>query len=54
MHPQLCWTTRLGTVLDRDADGNTNGSLVWLEQRLEDPGVTGLGKTAILAAIVVD
>jgi ketosteroid isomerase-like protein len=56
MHPQLRWTTRLGVILDRDAyiEGNTNGSLVWRAQRLEEPEVTVAGKVAILNAVVID
>ena len=56
MHPELRWTTYTGVVLDRDAyvAGNTEGSLVWHEQRLERPLVTVVGDTAVLTAIVVD
>lgn len=56
MHPALRWTTYTGAVLDRDAyvAGNTEGSLVWHEQRLEGPRVTVIGDTAVLTAIVVD
>jgi Domain of unknown function (DUF4440) len=56
MHPELRWTTHRGAVLDRDAYivGNTNGSLIWHEQRLEQPTVTVVGDTAVLRAIVVD
>jgi ketosteroid isomerase-like protein len=35
-------------------DGNTNGSLRWLDQRLQDPDVVVIGDTAILTAVVVD
>ena len=56
MHPKLRWTTHLGVVLDRDAyiAGNTDGSLVWREQRLEQPTVAVVGDTAVLATVVVD
>ena len=56
MHRNLRWTTRVGAVLDRDAyiAGNTDGSLVWREQRLEQPEVSVVGDTAILTAVVVD
>jgi ketosteroid isomerase-like protein len=56
MHRHLRWTTHVGAVLDRDAyiAGNTDGSLVWREQRLEQPEVSVVGDTAILTAVVVD
>jgi hypothetical protein len=56
MHPELRWTTHTGSVLDRDGyvAGNTEGSLVWHEQRLELPRVTVVGHTAVLTAIVLD
>jgi hypothetical protein len=56
MHPELRWTTHTGAVLGRDAyvAGNTEGSLVWHEQRLERPLVTVVGDTAVLTAVVVD
>jgi hypothetical protein len=56
MHPKLRWTSHRGEVLDRDSyvARNTDGSLVWHEQRLEQPSVTVVGETAVLTAIVVD
>jgi hypothetical protein len=56
MHRNLRWTTHVGAVLDRDAyiAGNTDGSLVSREQRLEQPEVSVVGDTAILTAVVVD
>ena len=56
LHPQLRWTTHRGAVLDRDAyiAGNTDGSLVWLQQRLEHPTATVVDDTAVLTAVVVD
>jgi ketosteroid isomerase-like protein len=56
MHPDLRWTTYTGLVLDRDSyiAGNTDGSLVWHAQRLEQPTVTVVGDTAVLTAVVVD
>jgi ketosteroid isomerase-like protein len=56
MHPDLRWTTHRGDVLDRESyiDGNTNGTLRWLSQRLEDPDVVLVGDAAILTAVVVD
>jgi ketosteroid isomerase-like protein len=56
MHPELRWTTHRGDVLNCEAyfDGNTNGSLRWLDQRLQDPDVVVIGDTAILTAVVVD
>jgi hypothetical protein len=56
LHPELRWTTHTGSVLDRGAyvGGNTDGSLVWHEQRLELPRVTAVGDTAVLTAVVVD
>ena len=55
-HPDLVWTTFRGDVLDRDAyvRGNTDGSLVWIEQRLEEPHVVVAGDAAVLTAVVVD
>jgi ketosteroid isomerase-like protein len=56
MHPQMRWTTHSGAVLDRDSyvGGNTDGSLVWREQRFEQSTVTVVGDTAVLTAVVVD
>ena len=56
MHPQLRWTTRLGVVLDREAyiEGNTNGSLVWRAQHIQEPAVIVVGNVAILTAMVID
>jgi len=56
MHPKLQWTTHRGDVFDRDAyvAANTGRSLVWHEQRLEQPSVTVVGQAAVLTAIVVD
>jgi len=56
MHSKLRWTTHLPVVLDCDAyiAGNTDGSLVWREQRLEQPTVAVVGDTAVLATVVVD
>jgi len=53
MHRNLRWTTHVGAVLDRDAyiAGNTDGSLVWRERRLEQPEVSVVGDTAILTAV---
>ena len=55
-HPDLRWTTFRGEVLDRDGyvRGNTQGSLVWRAQRLEEPIVVGEGDTAVLTAVVHD
>jgi ketosteroid isomerase-like protein len=46
---------RLSAVLDRDAYicANTAGSLVWREQRLEQPVVTVVGDMAVLVRVVV-
>ena len=56
MHPMMRWATHTGAVLDRDTyiAGNTDGSLVWHEQRLEQPTVVVVGDTAVLTALVVD
>ena len=56
MHPKMQWTTHRGDLLDRDAyiAGNTDRSLVWHEQRLEQPSVTVVGHAAVLTAIVID
>jgi hypothetical protein len=55
-HPALRWTTHRGEVLDREryVAGNTEGTLVWRRQRLEDAEVTVAGDTAVLVAVVVD
>lgn len=55
-HPELRWTTYRGILLDRSAyvAGNTDGSLRWLAQRLEEPSVVVVGDTAVLTAVVVD
>ena len=55
-HPALRWTTFRGDVLDRESyvRGNTDGSLQWLEQRLENATVVVEGDTAVLTAVVVD
>jgi ketosteroid isomerase-like protein len=55
-HEQLRWTTHRGAVLDRDAyvAANTQGDLVWRDQRLEDVQVTVAGDAAVLTARVVD
>lgn len=56
MHPKMQWTTHRGDVLDRDAyiAGNTDGSLAWHEQRLEQPSVRVVGDVAVLTAVVAD
>lgn len=54
MHPDACWTTHRGAILDRDAyiRGNTEGDLVWRDQRLEDVHVKIVAETAVVTAIV--
>ena len=56
MHESLRWTTHRGDVLDRERylAANTEGSLIWHEQRLEESEVALVGDTAVLTAIVVD
>src|SRR3954471_7107093 len=55
-HPQLRWTTQRGDVRDLDAyvAGNTEGELVWRDQRLSDVDVVVVGDTAVLTALVHD
>src|SRR3954454_21932156 len=55
-HPALRWTTHRGDVRDLDAyvAGNTEGDLVWRDQRLSDAEVGGGGDTAVLTALVHD
>jgi ketosteroid isomerase-like protein len=55
-HPDLRWTTFLGDVLDRElyVSGNTEGSLIWRAQSLDDPEVAVVGDTAVLTAVVRD
>jgi len=56
MHPDLRWTTHRGQVLDREAyiGGNTNGTLRWVSQSLEQPHVVVVADTAVLTSLVVD
>jgi ketosteroid isomerase-like protein len=56
MHPMLTWTSHRGETLDLDAyvAGNTDGSLVWHEQRLEQPLVTVVDGVGVLTATVLD
>lgn len=55
-HPDLRWTTHRGDVLDRESyvRGNTEGELMWIEQRLENAVVVIEGDTAVLTGMVVD
>ena len=55
-HPDLRFTTHRGDVRDRDAyiRGNTEGDLVWRDQRLTDVDVVAVGDTAVLTALVHD
>jgi ketosteroid isomerase-like protein len=56
LHPDLRWTTYRGEVKSRSAyvAGNTDGSLRWLSQRLEEPAIAVIGDTAVLTAVVID
>jgi hypothetical protein len=56
MHPKMRWTSHRGEVFDLDAyvAANTDGTLVWHEQRLEQPLVAIVGHAAVLTATVVD
>jgi ketosteroid isomerase-like protein len=56
MHPQLRWTTHQGDVFDRERyiAGNTDGSLHWIRQSLDDPNVIVVGDAAVLTATVED
>jgi ketosteroid isomerase-like protein len=55
-HPALRWTTHRGDVRDLDAyvAGNTEGELVWRDQRLSDVDVVVVGDTGVLTALVHD
>ena len=55
-HPDLRWTTHRGDVRDSDRyiRGNTEGDLVWRDQRLTDVDVVTAGDTAVLTALVHD
>ena len=55
-HRDLRWTTHRGDVRDLDAyvAGNTEGDLVWRDQRLSDVDVVVVGDTAVLTAAVHD
>jgi Domain of unknown function (DUF4440) len=56
LHPLLRWTTYRGDVLDRDqyVAGNTDGTLVWRDQRLDDVHIIVVGGTAVLVAVATD
>lgn len=56
LHPDFTWTTHRGDVLDRAAyvRGNTDGSLTWLEQRLDTVRTTIVGDTGVLTCVVRD
>ena len=55
-HPDLRWTTARGEVRDLTAyvAGNTEGDLVWRDQRLSDVDVVAAGDAAVLTAAVHD
>ncbi|WP_244928157.1 DUF4440 domain-containing protein [Nocardioides sp. W7] len=56
LHPNFTWTTHRGDVLDRASyvRANTEGSLRWLEQRLDDPRVVIVGSTGVHTCVVHD
>lgn len=56
LHPDFRWTSHRGEVFDRATyiRGNTAGSLLWRQQRLDDAQVTVVGDTAVLLAVVTD
>jgi cold shock CspA family protein len=56
LHPEFTWTSHRGDVLDRESyvRGNTDGSLVWLAQRLEDVRTIVAGETGVLTATAHD
>jgi uncharacterized protein (TIGR02246 family) len=56
MHPDLLWTTFRGEVLGYEEyiAGNTDGSLHWRGQRLDDVRVAVAGDSAVLTALVQD
>ena len=56
MHPDLQWTTFQGEVLGYDdyITGNTNGTLTWHAQQLDDIRVSVVGDAAVLTAAVTD
>jgi ketosteroid isomerase-like protein len=55
-HRDLRFTTPRGDVRDHDAfvAGNTEGGLVWRDQRLSEVDVVVAGDTAVLTAAVYD
>jgi uncharacterized protein DUF4440 len=55
-HPSFRFTTPRGDVRDRDAyvAGNTEGELVWREQRLVEHDVVLCGEVAVLTGVVHD
>jgi ketosteroid isomerase-like protein len=56
MHPDLLWTTYRGEVLGYEeyTAGNTDGTLHWRGQRLDDVRIAVAGNTAVLTALVQD
>lgn len=56
LHPRFRWATHLGTTLDRAAyvARNTDGTVVWRAQVLEDATVTEVGDTAVVHAVALD
>lgn len=56
LHPRFTWTSHRGDVLDRATyvRGNTDGSLVWIDQRLEDVRTIVVADTGVLSATVHD
>lgn len=56
LHPEFTWTTHRGDRLDRASyvRGNTDGSLRWLEQRLDDVETHVVGDTGVLTCVVHD
>jgi cold shock CspA family protein len=56
LHPDFTWTSHRGEVLDRASyvRGNTDGSLTWLEQRLEEVRTRIVGDTGVLTCVAHD
>ncbi len=56
LHPRFRWTSHRGVTVDRDTyiRNNTDGSLRWRAQTLDDVDVVIAGDTAVARCIVTD
>lgn len=56
LHPRFRWTSHRGTTVGRETyiRNNTDGSLVWRSQDLNDITVTVVGDAAVVTCVVTD